>query len=60
MFMFPPTFFLGPAVAPHFFHSRIATDPCARNGLFKGYTKKRPNGRFCVGNHRSRNVSKKI
>ena len=24
-FMGPPTFFLGPAVAPHFFHSRIAT-----------------------------------
>jgi len=22
---FPPYFFLGPAVAPHFFHSRIAT-----------------------------------
>ena len=27
---------------------------------FKGYTKNHHNGRFCVGNHRSKNVSEKI
>jgi len=27
---------------------------------FKGYTKKRPNERLCVGNHRSKNVSEEI
>jgi len=25
MYVVPPTFFVGPAVAPHFFNSRIAT-----------------------------------
>jgi len=36
----PPTFFLGPAVATQFFHSRIAT----AQGPFK---KKLSDGKFC-------------
>jgi len=42
------------------FAFHILSYPCVRNDLFKGCTKNHSNGRFCVGNHRSKNVSKEI